>query len=75
MSEQKKFLEEQLDWVKAQRVLYGKIKSKLQEMKTIAEEASQETLTDSERQQLQWQFEELKGEVEHLSKRIQQVLH
>lgn len=74
-NEQKKFLEEQLDWVKSQRVLCDKIASKLREMKAIAEEASQETLTDRERRQLQGQFEELKGEVEHLYKRMEQVLH
>lgn len=73
--EEKRFFEEQLEWVKDKKILYDKIERKLQEMKTIAEQAAQDSLTVRERRELQEQLNELKEEVDQLSKSIDQVIH
>lgn len=73
--EQKKFLEEQLRWCKEQDRILEEIKGKLQEMKRIADYASEHELTHMEADAFNSQLNKLKNEVYFLEKQLNYVVH
>ncbi|WP_280769533.1 hypothetical protein [Salipaludibacillus daqingensis] len=74
-NDEKKFLLDQLEWVKKQKEGYDTLEEKLHEMKAIAEEAMQESLSLDDRRQLQIQLDELKLELDQLYKNFRQIIH
>ncbi len=73
--EQKKFLEQQLEWCKEQDRILEEIDSKLHEMKRIAEYVLVKELNSEEIEELNGQLNELKREVHSLEKELQSVVH
>ncbi|UCZ52685.1 hypothetical protein LGQ02_18035 [Bacillus shivajii] len=73
--ERRKFLLEQLEWVKDRQRIYDEIDRKLREMRGIAEIAAREAVSDAEREVLQEQMNELRDEVEKLNAQLCQSVH
>jgi len=73
--EQKKFLEQQLEWCKEQDRILEEIDSKLRKMKRIAEYSLVNELSSKEVDELNAQLNELKNEVHSLEKQLQSVVH
>lgn len=68
MKEQKEILERQLQWTKKQIEVLDDLEEKLQEMKKIAEYATGNDLSLSEREELNIELEKLKNEYDFLEK-------
>ena len=64
--ETRRFYLEQLKWIQKQKRIYEEIEALLLEMKAIAIEASDASLTDVERENLQEIMDELNKQVEAL---------
>jgi|tagenome__1003787_1003787.scaffolds.fasta_scaffold20931183_2 tRNA(Ser,Leu) C12 N-acetylase TAN1 len=73
--EQKKFLEEQLEWSKKQVRILDEIDMRLHEMKKIAEYAVEHELSANEKIRLNTQLKGLKCEVDSLEKQLHTVVH
>jgi hypothetical protein len=73
--EDKKFLEEQIQWCKQQDLILEEIEMKLYEMKKIAQYSLEHNLTPIELEQLNTQLNELKDEVHFLQKKLDSVVH
>jgi polyhydroxyalkanoate synthesis regulator phasin len=73
--EQKKFLEEQVEWCKKQDGILEEIEEKLYEMKELAKYARDHELTSLEIDKLNGQLNVLKREVHFLEKQLQSVIH
>ena len=73
--ENKKFLEQQLEWCKKQDRILEEIEMKLSEMKKITQYTLDHELTEIEIEQLNDQLNELKSEVHLLEKQLQTVVH
>jgi polyhydroxyalkanoate synthesis regulator phasin len=73
--EQKKFLEEQVEWCRKQDSILEVIEEKLFEMKELAKYARDYGLTSLEVEKLNGQLNALKREVHFLEKQLQSVIH
>lgn len=73
--EDKKFLEEQIQWCKQQDLILEEIEMKLHKMKKIAQYSLEHNLTPIELEQLNTQLNELKDEVHFLQKKLDSVVH
>ena len=73
--DQKKFLEEQLEWTKEQVRILDEIDIRLHEMKKIAEYAVEHELSSTEKIRLNNQMKDLKAEVDSLEKQLHTVVH
>ncbi|WP_394141212.1 hypothetical protein [Cytobacillus oceanisediminis] len=73
--EQKRFLEEQIEWCKKQDGILAEIEEKLYEMKELAEYAHDNELTPLEIDKLNGQLNTLKQEVNALEQQLQSVVH
>ena len=73
--DQKKFLEEQLEWSKEQVRILDEIDMRLHEMKRIAEYAVEHELSANEKIRLNTQLKDLKYEVDSLEKQLHTVVH
>ena len=73
--DQKKFLEEQLEWTKEQVRILDEIDIRLHEMKKIAEYAVEHELSATEKIRLNNQMKDLKAEVDSLEKQLHTVVH
>jgi len=73
--EQKRFVEEQLQWCKKQDAILEEMNVKLHEMKRIAEYAREHELTSIEINELNGRLNELKREVHFLEKQLRSVVH
>ena len=73
--DQKKFLEEQLEWTKEQVRILDEIDIRLHEMKKIAEYAVEHELSATEKIRLNNQLKDLKDEVDSLEKQLHTVVH
>lgn len=73
--EQKKFLEEQVEWCKKQDSILEQIETKLHEMKKLAEYARDNELTLLEMDELNSQLNHLKSGVDSLKKRLRSDTH
>ena len=74
--DQKKFLEEQLEWSKEQVRILDEIDMRLHEMKKIAEYAVEHELSAvDEKIRLNNQLKDLKDEVDSLEKQLHSVVH
>ncbi|MDQ0214936.1 cob(I)alamin adenosyltransferase [Oikeobacillus pervagus] len=71
----KKILEEQIQWCKEQDQILEEIETKLFEMKKIAEYSLEYELTSDEIDELNGQLQELKCEVQSLEKQLHPVVH
>ena len=75
MKEEKEFLERQLQWTKEQIKILDDMDEKLQGMKMIAEYASRNDLSSSEREELNSELEKLKDEYDFLEKQRHTLLN
>ncbi len=75
IQDQKKFLEQQLQWSREQARILDEIDVRLHKMKEIAEYALEHELTSVEIDKLNSQLNELKCEVHSLEKQLQSVIH
>ena len=73
--DQKKFLEEQLEWSKEQVRILDEIDMRLHEMKKIAEYAVDHELSATEKIRFNNQLKVLKDEVDSLEKQLHTVVH
>ncbi|MFD2679328.1 hypothetical protein [Bacillus seohaeanensis] len=73
--EQKKFLEQQLQWSKEQSRILVEIEEKLHKMKEIAEYALKHELSPIEINILNGQLNDLKNEVLSLEKQLHSIVH
>jgi hypothetical protein len=73
--EQKKFLEQQLQWSKERARILEEIEKKLYEMKEIAEYALKHELTTDEIERLNGQLNDLQGVVHSLENQLHDVVH
>jgi CRISPR/Cas system-associated exonuclease Cas4 (RecB family) len=73
--EQKKFLEQQLQWSKEQACILEEIEEKLYEMKGLAEYALTHELSPIEINKLNEQLNDLKNEVHSLEKQLRSIVH
>ena len=73
--DQKKFLEEQLEWSKEQVRILDEIDMRLHEMKRIAEYAVDHELSANEKIRFNNQLKDLKDEVDSLEKQLHTVVH
>jgi hypothetical protein len=73
--EQKKFLEEQVEWCRKQGGILEEIEEKLFEMKELAKYARNHELTSLEVDKLNGQLNAVKREVHFLEKQLQSVIH
>lgn len=73
--DQKKFLEEQLEWSKEQVRILDEIDMRLHEMKRIAEYAVDHELSAIEKIRFNNQLKDLKDEVDSLEKQLHTVVH
>ncbi|WP_100405453.1 hypothetical protein [Bacillus solitudinis] len=73
--EQKRFLEEQLQWTREQDRILEEIDEKLHEMKRIAEYALEHEPSVLETNKLNSQLKELKDEVQSLERQLQSMIH
>jgi hypothetical protein len=73
--EQKKFLEQQLQWSKEQSRILEEIEEKLYEMKGLAEYALTYELSPIEINKLNEQLNDLKNEVHSLEKQLRSIVH
>jgi polyhydroxyalkanoate synthesis regulator phasin len=73
--EQKKFLEEQVEWCRKQDGILEGIEEKLYEMKELAKYAHDHELTSLEIDKLNGQLNALRREVHFLEKQLQSVIH
>jgi len=73
--DQKKFLEELLEWTKKRDNILEEIEHKLYEMKEIAEYAFEYDLSPDEVARLNLQLDEKKREVQSLENQLQSVVH
>ncbi|MFJ8266894.1 hypothetical protein [Peribacillus asahii] len=73
--EQKRFLEEQLEWCRKQDGILEEIEEKLHEMKELAEYARDHELTSLEIDKLNNQLNDLKREVHSLEQQLYSVVH
>ncbi|OKL36341.1 hypothetical protein [Domibacillus mangrovi] len=71
----KKFLEEQLQWCKEQDSILEEVNVKLHEMKKIAEYVLKHELTLAETDELNGQLNKLKREVHSLEKQLYSFVH
>lgn len=63
LQEQKKFLEDQLEWCRKRDTVLADLENKLHEMRALAEYAKDHKLTQSEVNELNFKVNELKKEV------------
>lgn len=75
MKEQKEVLEQQLQWTKKQIKILDDMDGKLQAMKKIAEYASGNDLSSSEREEWNSELEKLKSEYDLLEKQRYTLLN
>lgn len=75
MKEEKEFLERQLQWTKEQIKILDDMDEKLQAMKMIAEYATGNDLSSSEREELNIELKKLKDEYDFLKKQRYIELH
>ncbi len=73
--EQKKYLEQQLQWTKEQVCILDAMNVKLHEMKRIAEYSLEHTLTAIEIERLNGELDILKNEFSSLEKQLYPILH
>ncbi|NEU30234.1 hypothetical protein GN156_05490 [bacterium LRH843] len=73
--DQKRFLEEQLEWSVEQGRILDKVNEKLHEMKQIAEYALAHNLSAGEKEKLNEQLYVLKDEVNVLERQLRNVVH
>lgn len=73
--DQKKFLEELLEWTKKRDTILEEIEHKLYDMKEIAEYAFEHDLSPDEVARLNRQLDEKKREVQSLENQLQSVVH
>jgi hypothetical protein len=73
--EQKKFLEQQLQWTEEQVCILDEMNVKLHEMKSIAEYALEHTLSAIEIERLNDELAILKNEFSSLEKQLYPILH
>ncbi|MGO4888814.1 hypothetical protein ACJ2A9_13750 [Anaerobacillus sp. MEB173] len=73
--EQRKFLEEQLEWTKNQAQILDEMNEKLLEMKRIAQSVLEDNLSDVEKESVNDQFNRLKKEVAALEQQLHSVIH
>ncbi|WP_413300387.1 hypothetical protein AA0X95_18415 [Bacillus sp. 1P10SD] len=73
--DERKFLEQQLEWCKKQDCILEEIEMKLHEMKKIAQCALNHELTLLEVDQLNIQLNELKSEVHFLEQQLHSAVH
>lgn len=71
----KKFLEEQIQWCKDQDQMLVEIETKLYEMRRIAEYSLEYELTLAETDRLNDRVHELKCEIQSLEKQLHPVVH
>ena len=73
--EQKKHLEQQLQWTKERVCILDEMNVKLHEMKRIAEYAVEHTLSAIEIERLNGELYTLKNEFSSLEKQLYPILH
>lgn len=73
--EQKKHLEQQLQWTKERVCILDEMNVKLHEMKRIAEYAVEHTLSAIEIERLNGELDTLKNEFSSLEKQLYPILH
>jgi hypothetical protein len=73
--DQRKFIEEQIEWSKEQTRILDEIDMRLHEMKRIAEYAVEHELSANEKIRLNTQLKDLKDEVDSLEKQLHTVVH
>jgi hypothetical protein len=73
--EQKKFLEQQLQWSKEQACILGEIEERLHRMKEIAEYILKHVFSPIEIDLLNNQLNDLKNEVHFLEKQLHSIVH
>lgn len=73
--EQKKHLEQQLQWTKERVCILDEMNVKLHEMKRIAEYAVEHTLSAIEIERLNGELDTLKNEFSSLEKQLDSILH
>lgn len=73
--EQKKFLEQQLQWTKERVCILDEMNVKLHEMKRIAEYALEHALSAIEIERLNGELDKLKHEFSTLEKQLYPILH
>lgn len=73
--DQKKFLEEQVEWCKRQDRVLAQIESKLYEMRELAHYAYSYVLTQAEADELNNKLNDLKEEVMSLEKQLRSIVH
>ncbi|MGE8080541.1 hypothetical protein [Peribacillus loiseleuriae] len=74
LQDQKRFLEQQLQWSKEQTRILDEINVKLYEMKEIAEYVLEHELTPEEIEKLNAQMKDLKDVVHYLEKQLHSVV-
>jgi Tfp pilus assembly protein PilO len=73
--EQKRFLEQQLQWSKERARILEEIEKRLHEMKEIAEYTLKHELTTDEIERLNGQLNDLQGAVHSLESQLHDVVH
>jgi len=73
--EQKKHLEQQLQWTKERVCILDEMNVKLHEMKRIAEYAVEHTLSAIEIERLNGELDTLKNEFNSLERQLYPILH
>lgn len=73
--EQKKHLEQQLQWTKERVCILDEMNVKLHEMKRIAEYALEHTLSAIEIERLNGELDTLKNEFSSLERQLYPILH
>ncbi|MFC2949340.1 hypothetical protein [Virgibacillus sediminis] len=72
---EKRFLQEQFEWVKARDKILEKIEIKLYEMRSIAEYARDQELSSQEFNRLNDQINELQNDVLNLQQQLNTAVH
>lgn len=71
----KKFLEDQLRWLRERDSILEEIEIRLYEMRSIAQHAAGQALSSAEIERLNAQLDEFKYEVRALEKQLHTVFH